>query len=214
MFGSATDPGRGRGAATAAVAGPRACFVFRLGFYFAPLVPVVTSRPSPMQTFRLAPMSTAIRTLTILLSLLPVGFFIGALTVTTALFAPLFFICLIYAWVWLRFRPTAFVVRPDVLEVVWPLKRRTLSRDGIREVRLMDAAALHREVGWGARVGAGGVWGGFGWFWTQHRGIVQMYVSRTDGFVWIERGRERPWLITPERPEEFVRQLTQSLRAR
>ena len=31
-----------------------------------------------------------------------------------------------------------------------------------------------------------------------------MYISRTDDFVWIERGAERPWLITPERPEEFV----------
>jgi hypothetical protein len=26
--------------------------------------------------------------------------------------------------------------------------------------------------------------------------------------VWIERGKERPWLITPERAEEFVAALT------
>jgi len=32
-----------------------------------------------------------------------------------------------------------------------------------------------------------------------------MYVSRTDGFVWIERAGERSWLITPERPKAFVR---------
>jgi hypothetical protein len=25
--------------------------------------------------------------------------------------------------------------------------------------------------------------------------------------VWIERGAERPWLITPESPEAFVRAL-------
>jgi hypothetical protein len=55
------------------------------------------------------------------------------------------------------------------------------------------------------RVGAGGLWGGFGWLWTQRRGIVQMYVSRTDDFVWIERPGERSWLITPERPKAFVR---------
>jgi hypothetical protein len=31
------------------------------------------------------------------------------------------------------------------------------------------------EVGWSMRVGAGGLWGGFGWLWTERRGIVQMY---------------------------------------
>jgi hypothetical protein len=71
-------------------------------------------------------------------------------------------------------------------------------------VRLIDRDELRRQVGWGMRVGAGGLWGGFGWLWTTRRGIVQMYVSRLDRFVWIERGGERPWLITPDRPEMFV----------
>jgi hypothetical protein len=35
-----------------------------------------------------------------------------------------------------------------------------------------------------------------------------MYISRLDGFVWIERGTERPWLVTPDRPDEFVAELT------
>jgi hypothetical protein len=35
-----------------------------------------------------------------------------------------------------------------------------------------------------------------------------MYISRTDGFVWIERVSGRPWLITPEQPEAFVRALS------
>jgi hypothetical protein len=35
-----------------------------------------------------------------------------------------------------------------------------------------------------------------------------MYVSRADGLVWIEQGTSRPWLITPERPDEFVRALS------
>jgi hypothetical protein len=61
------------------------------------------------------------------------------------------------------------------------------------------------------RVGAGGLWGGFGWLWTQRRGIVQMYISRTDGFVWIERIGDRPWLITPDEPEKFVRALSSQL---
>jgi hypothetical protein len=57
-------------------------------------------------------------------------------------------------------------------------------------------------------VGAGGPWGRFGWLWTSRRGIVQMHVSRLDRFVWIERGKDGPWLIMPERAEEFVAALT------
>jgi hypothetical protein len=34
-----------------------------------------------------------------------------------------------------------------------------------------------------------------------------MYVSRLDGFVWIEWGAEQPWLITPDRPDAFVQAL-------
>jgi hypothetical protein len=34
-----------------------------------------------------------------------------------------------------------------------------------------------------------------------------MYISRTDRFVWIECANGRPWLISPEQPEAFVRAL-------
>jgi hypothetical protein len=82
--------------------------------------------------------------------------------------------------------------------VEWPLKRRRIPRDDIAGIRLLRDGELRREVGWAARVGAGGLRGGFGWLWTTRRGIVQMYISRTDRFVWIERKNGRPWLITPE----------------
>ena len=39
------------------------------------------------------------------------------------------------------------------------------------------------------------------------RGIVRMYIARTDGLVWLEHRTDRPWLITPERPADFVRAL-------
>jgi hypothetical protein len=166
-----------------------------------------------VKEFRLAPMSPLIRGLTIGLLVLPAIFlaaayaFPGGRWGASPLIAPAVFLVAIYAWVWLGFRPTRFVVKPDAIDVIWPLKRRTIARSGIREVTLVDVAELKRRVGWGARVGAGGLWGGFGWLWTQKRGIVQMYVSRTDRFVWIERGPERAWLVTPEEPEAFIRAL-------
>jgi hypothetical protein len=75
-------------------------------------------------------------------------------------------------------------------------------------VRVLNGSELKREIGWGLRVGAGGLWGSFGWLWTKRRGIVQMYISRTDRFVWIERVGGRPWLITPEQLESFARNLS------
>lgn len=159
-------------------------------------------------TFPLAPMCSLISTLTLALLALPVVGVVGVAAGARLLVAPTLVVVLIYLWVWARFRPSAFVVHPHTLEVIWPLKRRELRRDEFADVRLIDRQELRRQVGWGLRVGAGGLWGGFGWLWTARRGIVQMYVSRVDRFVWIERGNARPWLITPEQPEAFVRALS------
>ncbi len=118
------------------------------------------------------------------------------------------FLIALYAWVWFRFRPSQLTVHEGGLQVIWPLKCRNIPRETIASVRVIDRRELKREIGWGMRVGAGGLWGAFGWLWTQRRGVIQMYVTRMDRFVWIERTDGRPWLITPEEPEEFVRALS------
>ena len=160
-----------------------------------------------MQQFALAPMSPFIRGLTLLMAALPAAFIGAALIGPSLLFWPGIVLIAIYAWIWTRFRPTRFVVSADALDVYWPLKHRRIARVSIQRVRHVNNAELREIAGAGMRVGAGGLWGGFGWLWTTHRGVVQMYVSRTDGYVWIERGKERPWLITPDDPEGFIRAL-------
>ncbi|HYZ90561.1 MAG TPA: PH domain-containing protein [Myxococcales bacterium] len=152
-------------------------------------------------------MDSAIRALTVVLLALPAIFLAAASYGRLPLLLPALFLVVLYLWIWLWFRPTGFVVKPHVLEIRWPLRRCQLRRDGITAVRLMDRGELRNEVGRSIRVGAGGLWGGFGWLRSERRGIVRMYVSRVDGLVWIERGSERPWLLTPERPEEFARAL-------
>lgn len=152
-------------------------------------------------------MSALIRILTILLLALPLAFAVAVLLGNHELVIPTLLLVVMYTWVWLRFRPSEFVVHDTSLDVIWPFKRREIRRENITNVLLIDRQALRKKIGWGIRVGAGGLWGGFGWLWTKKCGIVQMYVSRTDRFVWIERTGNRPWLITPEQPEEFVRAL-------
>jgi hypothetical protein len=143
----------------------------------------------------------------VLLLAIPVLFVAMSATGAHFLALPALLLILVYAWVWLRFRPSMFMVYDNALEVVWPLKRRSIPREEITAVRQVDGEELTREIGWGTRVGAGGLWGGFGLLWTRRRGMVQMYISRTDGYVWIERGDKRPWLLTPLQPEEFIRAL-------
>lgn len=162
---------------------------------------------APGTSFRLAPMSPGIRVLTLIMLALPLVFLAGAAFGVWPALAPALFIFVMYVWVWTRFRPTRFILHSGYIEVVWPLKRREIRRETISDVRLIGCQGMKNEVGFCMRVGAGGLWGGFGWLWTQKRGIVQMYITRTDQFVWIERHKERPWLINPERPEEFVQAL-------
>jgi hypothetical protein len=153
-------------------------------------------------------MSPVVLTVTLVLLALPIGFFVAAMAGARFHIAPPFIVVTIYLWIWLRFRPSHFVVHDQSLEVIWPYKHREIARDSISNVRLLDRDALKQEIGWGMRMGAGGLGGGFGWLWTKRHGIVQMYVSRTDGFVWIERRNDRPWLLTPDEPETFVRSLS------
>lgn len=162
----------------------------------------------PTKTFRLAPMSPIVLVLTLVLLALPIGFFLAVISGTHFHIAPVILVTAIYAWIWLRFRPSSFVVRDKSLDIVWPLKRRAIPRDSISAIRLLNPQELKQEIGWGMRMGAGGLGGGFGWLWTKQHGLVQMYVSRTDTFVWLERKGDRPYLITPEQPELFVRTLS------
>lgn len=156
----------------------------------------------------MAPMSPRVLTLTLVILALPAAFLAAPLLGGPTVTVPAILMIAIFAWVWLRFRPSCFVVYPKVLQIVWPLKRREIPRREILGARIIGRKELKQEIGSGLRVGAGGLWGGFGWLWTRKRGIVQMYVSRTDRFVWIEHAGGKPWLITPEQPETFVRTLS------
>ncbi len=158
-------------------------------------------------SYELASMSPEIRIFTLVMLALPVIFLAAAAFGMGPLGIPGLFMAVLYLWIWTRFRPTRFILHPGFIEVVWPLKRREIRRETISDVRLIGKKEMCSEVGWCMRVGAGGLWGGFGWLWTQKRGIVQMYITRTDRFVWIERRNARPWLINPDRPEEFVQAL-------
>jgi hypothetical protein len=160
-----------------------------------------------MRAFALAPMNGLVRAVTGVMFLIPVAFLAGTIA-GVRLLGPGLAILALYGWVWVRMRPRRFIVHEDRLEVEWPMKRRSIPRSSIASVARIDRRALRDQVGWGARIGIGGLWGAFGWLWTTRRGLVQMYVSRTSDLVWIDRREGRSWLVSPESPDAFIAALS------
>ena len=148
--------------------------------------------------YRLAPMSPLILALTVVLLAIPV------LLVWVELIIVGLALAILYLWVWLWMRPRHFAVNEDALVIAWPLRSRRIENGELRSVRIVSAKEFRRTYGFAMRIGVGGLWGGFGLLWTRTQSF-DMYVSRTDGLVIIERDGGRSLLITPERPEEFVR---------
>jgi hypothetical protein len=155
-------------------------------------------------------MSPALRVLTWCLLGLPFAFFAMALAaprlVDAVMHGSTVFIVIVYASVWFAFRPTRFEVDAKTLRIVWPVRSREIDRDAIVDARIVTASDFRREYGYGMRVGAGGLWGGFGLLKTG-RETFSMWISRTDGFVVVRLREGRPLLMTPADPDGFVRML-------
>lgn len=157
------------------------------------------------RSFQLAPMSPLIRGLTVLLWAVPgvlfaISFRSGEpepASVASAL-------VVLYALVWLFWRPLRFDLSADGLAIVFPARRKLVPKQAIEAVEAVSADELKRRHGRLLRVGVGGMWGGFGWLWGGGGASLEFYVSRNDGLVLVRRRGALPLLITPERAEEFV----------
>jgi hypothetical protein len=158
--------------------------------------------------FPLAPMTTDLRVLTWVALVLPIALVFATIaapaTTRPTLLAISALVALTYASVWFVWRPTRFEIDPDVLRIVWPTRSRTIPRGTIAGVRVVPGGdVLRAEYGAGVRIGAGGLWGGFGLLKTRTK-TFSMWISRTDRLVVVELRDARPLLVTPDDPERFV----------
>jgi hypothetical protein len=113
---------------------------------------------------------------------------------------------LIYAGVWLAGRPTQFEIDEQALRIVWPVRRRVIARSTVRDARIMTGPEFRSAYGFGMRVGAGGLWGGFGKLVTKAT-TFSLWISRTDRLVIVDLDGANPLLVTPDDPERFVERL-------
>lgn len=89
------------------------------------------------------------------------------------------------------------------VRIQWPLRSKTIPASDIVDARVFDFRDFRSEYGFGMRIGAGGLWGGFGKLKTR-KGMLFMYISRADGLVLMNRKSGQPLLITPADPARFV----------
>jgi hypothetical protein len=156
-----------------------------------------------MERFRVAPMAPAIRWLTWALLALPACFILAAIAWQPALWLPAMLLGFMYAAVWLWLRPLRFELGSDGLAVVFPARRCLVPVAEIIAAEWVTAAQLRQRFGTQLRVGAGGLWGGFGWLWSR-KGWIEFYVSTLDGFVLIQRRGGIPLLVSPEDPQRMA----------
>lgn len=157
--------------------------------------------------FALAPMSRLILWSTVALIAIPVILTTYPLVFPGPSSLPFLGILLsaLYVIVWVFWRPTRFELSPNgSLDIVFPGRRREIAASELVGCRWITKHQFRQEFGHALRVGVGGLWGGFGLLWTSKGGSVDFYISRTDGFVLIERRSSRPILITPENPRGMV----------
>jgi len=114
-----------------------------------------------------------------------------------------FALVLLYAAVWVWMRPTRFEIDGAILRIHFPLRSRELPVAEL-DAACLSGPALRERIGFALRVGVGGLWGGFGRLWSRRRGWIELWISRTDGLVWVERRGGLPLLLTPEDPEVFA----------
>jgi hypothetical protein len=153
-------------------------------------------------------MSPAIRGITVALLAVTAALLAAGVLFERALLVPGLLLAATEVVVWLWSRPRAFVLGGGALRLEYPVRTWAVPLQDVASVRAFEVESFRSEFGFPLRVGVGGLWGGFGWLWTTRRGWVDFAISRTDGLLLVERHRGRPLLITPERPEEFLRRCT------
>ncbi len=116
------------------------------------------------------------------------------------------FIAVLYAGIVVVMRPLRFEVSPRGVVLVWPFAKACVPIEDIRAVELLDRKGLRQRVGGGMRVGAGGLFGGFGLLMGGSRTHL-MFISRVSNLVRIDTQITTPLLLTPKDPEGFVRRL-------
>jgi len=108
----------------------------------------------------------------------------------------------VLVWSW-AYSPTGYRIAGGELLIERPIGTLRLDLRDLREVRLDPSLGAAIRV-----FGDGGLFGGWGIFWSRRMGWFRVYVRRSRPLVMV-RTATRTVMVAPDRTEEFVRALGQ-----
>lgn len=105
--------------------------------------------------------------------------------------------------------PKGYLIGPNNLTIVRPMRSILISLDRISGVEEASPEILSDSV---RLLGCDGLWGQYGEYQNSKLGSYRLYVRKTDSQV-IIRGQDT-FIIAPEKPAEFIRNLSQAIKTR
>ncbi len=103
------------------------------------------------------------------------------------------------------YHPINYDLTDENLIIHRPIKDVVIKRQNIKRVERLN----HDQMKWTIRTfGVGGVFGYFGKFVNSTWGDMTWYATRRDKTILIETNDDKRFVITPDEPEEFIKQLS------
>ena len=105
-----------------------------------------------------------------------------------------------------QFRPFRYEIRDEAITIVrgWPFKSIAIPLATVREIRSATLRGLTVRS-----FGIGGLFGSGGWFWNKELGRFFASVTNIKHTVLIANGQS--FVISPERPDEFIADVKQTI---
>ena len=114
--------------------------------------------------------------------------------------------CLIFYFLAFAFRPIRYIITENELIVERPLINARIRREDIRTVERIEK----NKIKWSLRMfGVGGVFRYYGTFTNLSLGRMTWYATRKDNPVLIKTANGSKIIVTPNEPDNFLKELNQ-----
>jgi hypothetical protein len=155
-----------------------------------------------------ASMDSRANEITIMITMLFIGFFIAAFSILhlsgrILSMLPLLLLLIVYLRAFI-FRPVSYEITNDSLIIHRPAKDITIPRERLNKVEIIDKEKMKSKT---AVLGISGLFGYFGKFENKSIGNFTLYATRRNKTVLIETSDNKKVIVTPDKPSKFVKQL-------
>jgi len=113
------------------------------------------------------------------------------------------FLLVIYTGAYL-FKPGSYEITDDALIIHMPSKNVTIPIQELNKVEIIDMKKMKRTKG---LFGTRGLFGYSGKLWNPQIGSSTSYATRKNKTILVQTSHNEKFILTPDKPAKFVRQL-------